>query len=170
MTKKRFAISFAFILLAAGLCRATTVERLALDDLVKKANRIVVGKVSSSRTYWGGNGKIILTTYTVEVEESIKGQASPSVELTTIGGKVGDIELRVSGMPAFEKGESAVVFIENSGSFSTVVGLGQGKFNVTNGEVSNSVSGLAFPDGRAGSTLRMPLEAFKKQIRSLIRQ
>ena len=170
MTKKRFAISFALVLLITSLAQATTVERMDLDDLVSKSDKIVVGKISNSRTYWGGNGKIILTTYTVEVEESIKGQALRTVELTTIGGKIGNLELRVSGMPAFEKGENAVLFIENSGSYSTVVGLSQGKFSVTKGEVSNNVSGLEFSDGRPGANLKMPLDTFKRQIRSLVRQ
>jgi hypothetical protein len=60
------------------------------------------------------------------------------------------------------------VFVEESGGFSTIVGLDQGKFTVTNGEVSNSVSGLAFPDGRPGAPLKMPLATFKRQIKSIL--
>lgn len=172
MTKNRFATIFSLFLclFAASLLHATTVERLALDDLVKKSNKIVIGKVTNARTYWGGaNGKVILTTYTLEVEESIKGQAARTVELTTIGGKIGTTQLYVSGMVSFEQGENAVVFIENAGVYSTVVGLGQGKFTVTNGEVSNDVSGLSFPDGLPGKNVKMPLETFKRQIKSLVR-
>jgi hypothetical protein len=170
MTINRFAIIFALILSVFTLAHATTVERLSLDDLVKKSNRIVVGKVTNARTYWGGsNGKVILTTYTLEVEDSIKGQAPRTVELTTIGGKIGSMQLHVAGMVSFEKGENAVVFIENSGAYSTVVGLGQGKFTVANGEVANDVSGLSFPDGLPGKGVKMPLETFKRQIKSLVR-
>jgi hypothetical protein len=143
---------------------ATTVERLSLNDMVKKAQTIVHGKVRSVRTHWSSNGKLILTTYTVEVEETIKGQPGKSIELTTIGGRIGDVSLYVAGMPSFKSGEDAVVFVEKSGGFSTVVGLSQGKFSVTNGEVSNNVSDLTFPDGRSGSSLRMPLRDFKRQI------
>src|SRR5207249_7697780 len=130
--------------------QATTVERLNLDGLVKKADRIVIGKVRSSRTYWSTNGKLILTNYTIDVQETIKGQAARTVDLTTIGGTIGDLTLHVAGMPVFAKEENAVVFVENTGSYSTVVGLGQGKFTVVNGEVSNNISGLEFADrGRA---------------------
>jgi hypothetical protein len=168
MNKSRLLVSFALILLITAFSQATTVERLNLDDMVKKAHKIVVGKVSKSRTYWSGNGKLILTTYTMEVEEAVKGPVSQTLEVTTIGGRIGDLTLHVSGMPSFVNGESAVVFVEESGTFSTVVGLDQGKFTVTNGEVSNSVSGLAFPDGRPGTPLKMPLATFKKQIKSIL--
>jgi hypothetical protein len=58
-------------------------------------------------------------------------------------------------MPAFEAGEDAMVFVENVGSFKTVVGLSQGKFSVRNGEVSN-----------ATTPLKMRLADFKQQIRN----
>src|SRR5262249_3886175 len=156
------------ILFVVDSTRATTVERLGLEDLVKKARTIVVGKVTGSRTYWSSNGKLILTDYSVEVDETLKGQAARRVAVTAIGGKIGDLELHVSGMPAFQQGESAVVFIEQSGIYQTVVGLGQGRFTVTNGEVTNRLGGLAFPDGRPGSPLQMPLQQFKAQIRTFL--
>jgi len=170
MTRKRFCLPFALclILFAVSSTHATTVERLGLEDLVKKARTIVVGKVTGSRTYWSANGKLILTDYTVEVDETLKGQAARRMAVTAIGGKIGDLELHVSGMPAFQQGESAVVFIEQSGGYQTVVGLGQGRFTVTNGEVVNKVGGLTFPDGRPGSPLRLPLQEFKAQIRTFV--
>ena len=145
--------------------QATTVERLNLDGLVKKSNRIVVGKVRSSRTYWSSNGKLILTNYTIDVQENIKGTAARTVELTTIGGTIGDLTLHVAGMPVFDRDENAVIFVEKTGTYSTIVGLGQGKFTVVNGEVSNNISGLEFADrGRARPT-QMPLATFKRQIK-----
>ena len=168
MTKRFLITSVLALILLTTFSYATSVERLALDDLVKKADKIVVGRVSSSRTYWSDNGKLILTNYTIEVDENIKGQPSRTVELTTIGGRIGTLELHVSGMPSFEKGENAVIFAEQSGAYETVVGLGQGKFTVTNGEVSNNVHDLSFPDGRPGKTMRMPLEDFKSRIRTIL--
>ncbi len=168
MLKRLSIVSLVLIFLITTSSHATTVERLNLEDLVKKANKIVVGRISDSRTFWSDNGKLILTSYTIEVGETIKGQASRTVELTTVGGRVGDLVLHVSGMPSFAQGEDAVVFIENSGSYSTVVGMGQGKFTVTNGEVSNNVTGLAFPDGRPGKPLKLPLDNFKSQIKQLV--
>ncbi len=109
----------AMFLMAAS-AYATTVQRLGLEDLTKKAHDIVVGRVTNSRTYWSSNRKLIFTSYTLQVDESIKGQAARSVEITTIGGKIGDVELHVSGMPSFQAGESAVVFLEQSAGYQTV--------------------------------------------------
>lgn len=166
---KRLIASTLLLFCLSIPLRATTVERLTLDDLVRKAQSIVQGKVRGSRTHWSSNGKTILTTYTIDVEETIKGYSARTVELTTVGGKIGDLTLFVSGMPAFQKGEDAVVFIEKSGVFSTVVGLSQGKFSIERGEVSNSLMNLSFADGRGGVPLKMQLNEFKYQIINRLR-
>jgi hypothetical protein len=162
------ALTLGLILLFTVNAPATTVERLTLDGLVRKADSIIVGKVIGSRTFWSGNNSVILTAWSVEVLETIKGPVRRSIEVTTIGGTVGDITLHVAGMPVFETGRNAVVFVEKSGAFSTVVGLGQGKFTVENGEVVNTVGGLEFYDGRAGSPIRMNFESFKNQIQVIL--
>jgi hypothetical protein len=165
MSKTRILLVCLFFFAFSNLTQATTVERLNLDALVKKSNRIVIGKVRSSRTYWSSNGRLIFTSYTMDIHETLKGQAATTVELTTIGGKIGDVTLHVAGMPVFAKDEDAVVFVENSGAYSTVVGLAQGKFAVSNGEVSNDVIGLAFPDGGTARPTKMPLATLKRQIK-----
>jgi len=154
-------------LLLFSVCTfATTVQRLTLDDMVKKAQTIVHGRVRSSVAHWSADGRLIVTTYTLDVKETIKGRTGRSIDLTVVGGKVGNQGLFVSGMPSFDTGEEAVVFIENSGNYSTVVGLSQGKFAVRNDEVSNNVSNLSFADGREGTPLKMRLNDFKQQIRN----
>lgn len=156
------------ILLFSISSYATTVQRLGLEDLVKKANTIVVGRVTNSRTYWTSNKKLIFTSYTIQVDESIKGQPGRNLEVTTIGGKIDGVELHVAGMPAFKNGENAVVFVEQNAGYQTVLGLSQGKFTVTNGEVANSVGDLSFPDERPGRPTRMPLQDFKDRVRSIL--
>lgn len=171
MSRKLLTVNiaaFTLLLAFATICHATTIQRLTIEDLVKKAESIVQGTVRRSRTEWSSNGKIILTTYTIDVEETIKGKPGRSIELTTVGGQVGDITLYVAGMPAFQTGERAIVFVERSGSWSTISGLGQGKFTVANGEIFNQVEGLHFPDGQSARQLRMPVDAFKKQLRSIL--
>jgi hypothetical protein len=170
MATKKFLIPFALCVALTTIASsyAATVERLGLEELVKKAGAIVVGKVTATRTYWSADRRFILTDYAIRVDEQLKGQTPRDVSVTTVGGKIGDLELYVSGMPVFQQGEEAVVFIEQSGVYQTVVGLGQGKFTVTNGEVANQLSGLSFPDGRRGNPVRMPLRTFKDQIRTLL--
>jgi hypothetical protein len=147
---------------------ATTVERLTLEDMVTRSQGIVQGTVRGSRSYWSPNGKWILTSTTIEVTESIKGQTTRSVEVTTVGGQVGDSVLYVGGMPAFTPGESTIIFVERSNGYLTVMGLAQGKFTVANGLVANSLSDLTLPDGKPIRSLRMPVQTFKSEIRSLL--
>ena len=77
---------------------------------------------------------------------------------------MGNTILRVAGMPSFAVGESAVVFLEKSGQYNTVVGLTQGKFSVVNGRVTNSVSGLSFSGNLPAQPLGMAVDEFKHQI------
>jgi hypothetical protein len=170
---KRLLI-FVFLMLSFwDSLHATTVRHLSFDDLVAKAEVIVTGQVIDSRTYRTGDGKLILTSYTVQVGENIKGKAPATLTVTTVGGKLGNTVLRVSGMPQFQAGENAVLFLERSGAYTTVVGLNQGKFSIANGEVSNTVTGLSFLGGNAGNAgkaLRMPVDEFKRQIKLRITQ
>ena len=50
--------------------------------------------------------KFILTDYTVAVDENVKGQSPGTMAVTTVGGKIGDLELYVSGMPSFERAKT----------------------------------------------------------------
>src|SRR6185369_6194619 len=111
MFRKRFLSlsALCFVVLSAHWSFATSVERLNLEDLVKKARSIIVGKVTASRTYWSADHKFILTDYTVSVDESVKGQSPRSMAITTVGGKIGDLKLYVACMPSFVKGEDAVI-------------------------------------------------------------
>src|SRR3989442_1639064 len=130
---KKVFLTSLLILLTAISSHATSVQRLTLDDMVKRAHAIVHGRVRSSNAHWSPDGKLILTTTTIEISEAMKGQTGRTIQLTTLGGKVGDVTMFVAGMPAFETGEDAVVFVENTGQSKTVLGLSQGKFAVLNG-------------------------------------
>jgi hypothetical protein len=144
--------------------RATVVQRLNLDALVSRADSIIIGRVLDSSASWSKDGKLILTHTTVAVQEGLKGSPAKTVTVTTIGGQIGKTILHVSGMPSFEHDETAVIFLEKSGDYSTVLGLNQGKFSVKNGEVSNAINGLTFNEVVAAKAMRMPLDELKRQI------
>jgi len=164
MRKYVFLLNAAIFGILAPLY-ATSVQRLGFEELVAKAQTIVEGSIVSAQTYRSADGKLILTNYTINVQESLKGSVGKTVTLTTVGGRIGNTVLHVSGMPAFQPGEKAVLFLERAGAYTTVVGLNQGKFTVSNGEISNSIIGLSFPDGGSGSPVRMPLDEFKRQLK-----
>ena len=134
---------------------ATTVRRLSFDEMVSKAQTIVVGSLVSSNTFWTADRKLILTSYTLEVQQQLKGTTAKTIVVTTVGGKIGNTILQMAGAPAFSPGETAVVFLEQSGGYNTIVGLNQGKFPIVNGAVSSPIG---------GPTQGMQLEEFKSQI------
>jgi microcompartment protein CcmK/EutM len=163
---KRTVLLFSIAIFGVlGQLQATSVQRLSFEELVAKSQAIVQGSVVSTKTYRSSDGKLILTSYTIQVSESLKGSPGKTVTLTTVGGRIGNTVLQVSGMPVFQPGENAVLFLEQAGPYTTVVGLNQGKFTVANGKISNSVAGLSFPDGGYGSPVRMPLDEFKRQVK-----
>lgn len=163
---KRFWFLFVIVvLIVSGPVQATSVQRLSLDELVAKASTIVEADIVAARTYRTPDGKLILTSYTATVQENMKGAPVSSITVTTVGGRIGSTVLHVSGMPVFQPGDKAILFLEKSGAYSTIVGLNQGKFSILNGEVANDLAGLSFPDGQTGKQVRMPLNEFKRQLK-----
>src|SRR5205085_10489964 len=68
LMKNTFLVLSALCLTFFQTCitQATTVQRLGLEDLIKKAHSIVVGKVSGTRTYWSADRKLIFTNFTIQ--------------------------------------------------------------------------------------------------------
>jgi hypothetical protein len=165
--KKKYWLALTLLILGIVVpLQATSVQRLSLDDLISKAGSIVEANLLSTRTYRSPDGKLILTSYTFSVQESLKGSTGSTVTVTTVGGRDGNTILHVSGMPVFQTGKKAILFLEQSGTYTTVVGLNQGKFTISNGEVSNDMTGLSFPDGQTGKQVKMPLDEFKRQVKT----
>jgi len=169
MPRKVFLFLIVLALIAGvSESTATTVQRFTLEEMTERSQAIVHGVVRGARSYWSPDRKLILTSTTLEVAESLKGQNARTIEVTTVGGQVGDAVLHVSGMPAFTAGENAIVFIERSAGYLTVVGLGQGKFSIAAGDAINAVSDLNFADGRPSRPLRFPVQTLKDAIKALV--
>ena len=115
---------------AARPARASMVLAMDLGELTQKAERIVVGEVTSVRSAWDAKHERILTTVELRVAEAWKGQMPGDGRITIVqpGGVAEGIEMRVHGMPVFNPGERAVVFLRGGVSQpQSVVGMGQGK-------------------------------------------
>ena len=121
--------------------------KLPLYRLTQAADIIILGDVEDVRCEWSLNKEIILTVTTLKIKEVWKGNVRYSrVFIQTPGGKIGDLGLRVSDVPVFQKGEDVLVFLktienvmflENSFSVSlnylpsfSVFGKAQGKYSI----------------------------------------
>ena len=111
--------------------RATVLKELGLAELTRLADRVVVAKVEARRSRWEA-GRIV-TDVVLMVEDSAKGDARPGdrVVVTTLGGSVNGIGMRVIGEAAFVQGETALVFMQGGKAGMQVVGMAQGRLPVS---------------------------------------
>ena len=114
--------------LVPSLAAGSLVQALDLAELTARAERIVVAQVASAESEWDSSGQNIHTRIEIIVEQAWKGSVAPNERLVIVqpGGTVGDIEMRVHGMPSFAPGERAVLFLAGQAA-TRVVGMSQGK-------------------------------------------
>jgi hypothetical protein len=132
--------------LAALACaRATTLQQLSLDDMIRQSTGIVRAKVTGSSSALRGQN--IYTYYRLQILETAKAggnQGSSEIDVAVPGGTANGMREVVVGAPALTTGSQYVVFLWTSRSGLTqIIGLSQGLF-------------LAVPDGPGKISLTRP--------------
>ena len=116
-------------LLAARPAWASMALALDLEQLVAKADHIVVAAAVGQKSRWDRYGHIV-TDVTLSVKEGLKGafDAGDRISVTVLGGTIGDLAMRVPGEASFKPGGSAIVFLREVSSLGElrVVGMSQG--------------------------------------------
>jgi len=107
-------------------------ERLGTEDLARRAEVIIVGKVTAVRSEWNADRSRINTTVTVSIDQKIKGEESQSsISISTPGGEVDGIGEWYSHTPKFKIDEEVVVFAEKDQKEKLRISGGdQGKLTV----------------------------------------
>jgi hypothetical protein len=119
--------------------QSATLERLSLDDMIAKSTAIVRGKVTSA--FAAASGPIIYTNYTVQVSETLKGQAGSPVEVSVPGGAANGLRQTFSGAPTLHAGDEFVFFLFTGRDGRTaIIGLTQGLFALPGDGSSDPVS------------------------------
>lgn len=95
---------------------ATTVEPPSVDRLVGQSDYVVRAVVKTATAEWKEkDGKpYISTRLEMEVREVIKGTPPSPLVLDMLGGKIGDVEFEVSGMPVFHVGDENILFVRGN--------------------------------------------------------
>ena len=121
------------VLLVTSPADGSIVEGLELRELVRHADRIVLGRVLFSESFRRADGQLG-TWHRIDVEREIRGHAPDEREVIveTLGGQMGDIAMRVEGEPSFSIGERVLVFVRDGGPYTAFrpVGMGQGVMRV----------------------------------------
>lgn len=182
MNRTRLLVAVAFAglaLLGANLAVATTVQKFSRQELAKKSESIVIGKVQDVSSRQDAASKEIYTYITLSVSESVKGaKGEKMVTIRQLGGSVGHLISAVPGMPSFKTGEEVVVFltVRDKEGYPWVMGLQQGKYSVVTDEngfkqVRNELDGLqllspngSVKEGRAST--EQALNAFLDGIKT----
>jgi hypothetical protein len=126
--------AFSGVLAAAFLFTATatyadTQPRWSLKQLSDFATLIIRGQVTSVSSQWDPAVNALYTYATIDVLQVYKGEVTtPQIVVKLLGGRVGDLELRVAGSPEFTPGEHVGLFLEVRPRDGTLypVGLSQG--------------------------------------------
>jgi hypothetical protein len=132
-TVRNVAFLCAIVMAAAGRASSTTVAAPTFDELVLRAESVVVARVVATRSAWvdSRSGRSIVTDVTVAIEQTLKGPAYAQRSFEFLGGTVGDDTLRVEGMPQFAVGDRDVLFINEMGRpASPLVGFMYGRFRI----------------------------------------
>ena len=135
-----------FALLALGLALggvetpapATSVRKMDLAQLSKNADKIFRGKVVAIRegSLNAGGGVIPTVTYRIEVSDAVAGEPARVAEFTSVGSTkkpAGQVQARFPiQMPDLKVGREYLLFVTRPSriGLSTVVGLGQGAFEI----------------------------------------
>lgn len=177
----------AAVLATPFTARATIVVPQSIEKMAQGAATVVRAKVLTGQSAWDADHRRIHTYTELQVLETVVGEAPRgALVVRTMGGAVGDIGMRVSGVATFEAGEEVVLFLRKDpldGAHFQVIGMSQGKYTVDRSGASPmaapSVQGLAFArrgtDGKmhvghgheAGG--RMPLVDLLARVKAALR-
>ncbi len=161
---------------------ATTVRYLDAAALIANSATITHVRVTHAASSYDDRG-IIVTRYTLDVRETLKGAKATRLEIELPGGRVGDRVLSVPGLSRYSVGDELVLFLEpkRMGDRTVPVGFDQGVWRVRRDDsgqshVVRTMKGLrrvrtksVAPSTRADLPNRAPLEQFKDRIKKTIR-
>jgi hypothetical protein len=114
MNRRIFALATFF---TCTILTFNSTTAIAQDDIPVRASgaqRVVVGRATSVTPRWHRNAhgdELIVSDVVLEVEESLKGTSPAALIVEVEGGTMGELTLKVSGLPAFQRGDRAVFFL-----------------------------------------------------------
>src|SRR5579863_6166316 len=105
----------ALVLALTGAALGSTVLKMSNEDLTKRADVIVHGKVTKS-TPRQGPQNLIVTDYELDVTEFLKApkdvkKDDKTFKFSALGGKLGDRGFAISGAPIYSIDEECILFL-----------------------------------------------------------
>lgn len=130
----------ALLLCDTNAARATVLVPLTLSQLTNRSELVVHGLVTRIESRWAPSKRRIITEVRLSILPGglLKGakRVGSKVTFYRLGGKVGNLEMRVIGAPRFRNKEEVVVFLSRRRNKLFVTGMVQGKLSVRRDPVS----------------------------------
>lgn len=164
-----------FFVVLSSVAQATTARRASLTELVHGSDLVLLGTTEEQESFWDGGR--IYTRSTVRVEEVWAGTApkGETVDVLTLGGVVGDLGQRVSGVAKLPVGGRVVLFLQSDkrGRYRTL-GMSQGVTHVVDDGTSDprierSTGGLRMVGDMPSETFPTSLSALRLAVEVLSR-
>lgn len=153
-------------------------QSASLDDLTQNSDMIVVGAVQSARSELINNGRGIVTHYTLQTQQALKGAVQPgaSLDVVLLGGKItfpdGSVAIvEATKEPALLQGHSYVVFgksVDEGKSFRPLGGA-QGVFEIDQSARWVHPHATTSADPLRSSSKLTP-DKFIEQVQAIVRQ
>ncbi|MCB9848412.1 MAG: hypothetical protein H6814_08365 [Phycisphaeraceae bacterium] len=126
------AVIAASLACAATAAQATQTIPLDTDQMVRQSGSVVYGMVERVETAWNADHNQIWTTAQVRVVEYWKGWSPDDlIEVSYLGGTVGDLTYIVVDQPRLEVNEEVVLYLQESRIAPLpFTGMSQGKLTV----------------------------------------
>jgi len=126
---------FALLTLLTPSALGAHVAQLSGRELAAASSNVVVAVVEGREVRWNGKHTLLMTDYTLRVEERLRGAAPERFVLTMPGGTLGDITDEVCSAVELEPGARYLLFLDGleRPSLSPILGARQGAFRETAG-------------------------------------
>jgi len=164
---------------------AGTQQKQPFTRLVEVADTIVVGECVEVESQWRKNK--IYTSATIEISESIKGNAPSIIRIEYLGGTAlhpklnAPVSMKVSNGASFTEGEQNVLFLKDSAKgYYQLMGKSQGKIAIDTDEetgrkyIHSGVKKIHADISENNTSIiaadRMELPDFLSYIRSILQQ
>ncbi len=140
---RRSVLTLLMAMTFCAMSTATIVIPMSIEEMTVKADRVVRARAMSSHSEWNPAHTEIDTFTTFQVIETMKGAQASTIVVRQMGGHVGNVIQKVSGVRHWNLGEEQVLFLRPSevgGGVTAVVGLFQGSFRVQRAGAAAMVS------------------------------
>jgi hypothetical protein len=181
----RNLLIFCVVAMVPVVSLAGTQQKQAFSRLVEKADAIVVGKCEKVESHWRKNK--IYTSATVNVTESIEGNAPSVIQVEYLGGTAihpklnAPVSMKVSNGVSFVEGEHSVLFLKKDANGNyRMMGKNQGKIGIDTEEgtsrryIHSRIKKIHADQSGNGTAIvsaeKMELHDFLAYIRSILLQ